>query len=133
MSTVIDELIVALKLDPKDFQKGANIVVVQMNNIKNTANNTSKNLQQQGKKGASFFTELQKSALKFFSVMAVGTAAFRGFANLIASGAHLSRLATNLGTTANSLHKWGQAVKQSGGTAQGFEATIRGLSAEITA
>lgn len=132
MSTVIDELIVALKLDPKDFQKGANIVVVQMNNIKNTANNTSKNLQQQGKKGASFFTELQKSALKFFSVMAVGTAAFRGFANLIASGAHLSRLATNLGTTANSLHKWGQAVKQSGGTAAGLESTMRGLSAAMT-
>lgn len=132
MSTVIDELIVALKLDPKDFQKGANIVVVQMNNIKNTANNTSKNLQQQGKKGATFFTELQKSALKFFSVMAVGTAAFRGFANLIASGAHLSRLATNLGTTANSLHKWGQAVKQSGGTAAGLESTMRSLSAAMT-
>lgn len=133
MASVIDELIVKLGLDPKDFQKGANIVVVQMNNIKNTANNTSKNLQQQGKKGASFFTELQKSALKFFSVMAVGTAAFRGFTNLISSGAHLSRLATNLGTSANSLHKWGQAVKQSGGTAAGFEGTIRSLSAEITA
>lgn len=133
MASVIDELIVKLGLDPKDFQKGANIVVVQMNNIKNTANNTSKNLQQQGKKGASFFTELQKSALKFFSVMAVGTASFRAFTNLISSGAHLSRLATNLGTSADSLHKWGQAVKQSGGTAAGFEGTIRSLSAEITA
>lgn len=133
MSTVIDELIVKLGLDPKEFEKGTKLVVVQMNNIKNVTNNTTKNLQEQGKKGSEFFTQLQKSALKFFGVMAVGTAAFRAFTNLISSGAHLSRLATNLGTSADSLHKWGQAVKQSGGTAAGFEGTIRSLSAEITA
>lgn len=133
MASVVDELVVRLGLDNKEFQKGAKETEGQLNKVKGAAATTSKNLQEHGKKGAEFFTQLQKSAIKFFGVMAVGTAAFRGFANLIASGAHLSRLATNLGTTANSLHKWGQAVKQSGGTAQGFEATIRGLSAEITA
>lgn len=130
---IVDELVVRLGLDNKEFKKGAKETEGQLNKVKGAAATTSKNLQEHGKKGAEFFTQLQKSAIKFFGVMAVGTAAFRGFANLIASGAHLSRLATNLGTTANSLHKWGQAVKQSGGTAQGFEATIRGLSAEITA
>lgn len=133
MASVVDELVVRLGLDSKEFQKGAKETEGQLNKVKGAAATTSKNLQEHGKKGAEFFTQLQKSAIKFFGVMAVGTAASRGFANLIASGAHLSRLATNLGTTANSLHKWGQAVKQSGGTAQGFEATIRGLSAEITA
>lgn len=130
---IVDELVVRLGLDNKEFKKGAKETEGQLNKVKGAAATTSKNLQEHGKKGAEFFTQLQKSAVKFFGVMAVGTAAFRGFANLIASGAHLSRLATNLGTSANSLHKWGQAVKQSGGTAQGFEATIRGLSAEITA
>lgn len=130
---IVDELVVRLGLDNKEFKKGAKETEGQLNKVKGAAATTSKNLQEHGKKGAEFFTQLQKSAIKFFGVMAVGTAAFRGFANLIASGAHLSRLATNLGTSANSLHKWGQAVKQSGGTAQGFEATIRGLSAEITA
>lgn len=133
MASVVDELVVRLGLDNKEFKKGAKETEGQLNKVKGAAATTSKNLQEHGKKGAEFFTQLQKSAIKFFGVMAVGTAAFRGFANLISSGAHLSRLATNLGTTANSLHKWGQAVKQSGGTAQGFEATIRGLSAEITA
>ena len=130
---IVDELVIRLGLDNKEFKKGAKETEGQLNKVKGAAATTSKNLQEHGKKGAEFFTQLQKSAIKFFGVMAVGTAAFRGFANLIASGAHLSRLATNLGTSANSLHKWGQAVKQSGGTAQGFEATIRGLSAEITA
>lgn len=130
---IVDELVIRLGLDNKEFKKGAKETEGQLNKVKGAAATTSKNLQEHGKKGAEFFTQLQKSAIKFFGVMAVGTTAFRGFANLIASGAHLSRLATNLGTSANSLHKWGQAVKQSGGTAQGFEATIRGLSAEITA
>lgn len=130
---IVDELVVRLGLDNKEFKKGAKETEGQLNKVKGAAATTSKNLQEQGKKGAEFFTQIQKSALKFFSVMAVGTAAFRAFTNLISSGAHLSRLATNLGTSADSLHKWGQAVKQSGGTAAGFEGTIRSLSAEITA
>lgn len=132
MANIVDELIIALKLDNKQFQKGAKDAEGQLNKVKDTAATASKNLQQQGKKGAVFFTELQKSALKFFSVMAVGAAGFRAFSNLISSGAHLSRLATNLGTSANSLHKWGQAVKQSGGTAAGLESTMRSLSAAMT-
>ena len=133
MASIVDELVVRLQLDNKAFQKGAKDTEGQLNKVKGAAATTSKNLQEQGKKGAEFFTQLQKSAIKFFGVMAVGTAAFRAFTNLITSGAHLSRLATNLGTSADSLHKWGQAVKQSGGTAAGFEGTIRSLSAEITA
>lgn len=133
MANIVDELVVKLGLDPKEFEKGSKVVIVQLEKVKDKSEEAEKKLKSSGKKGSAFFTELQKSALKFFSVMAIGTASVRGFANLIASGAHLSRLATNLGTSANSLHKWGQAVKQSGGTAQGFEATIRGLSAEITA
>ena len=132
MANIVDELVVKLGLDNKEFKKGAKDAEGQLNKVKDTATTASKNLQQQGKKGAVFFTELQKSALKFFSVMAVGAAGFRAFSNLISSGAHLSRLATNLGTSANSLHKWGQAVKQSGGTAAGLESTMRGLSAAMT-
>ena len=133
MASIVDELVVRLQLDNKAFQKGAKDTEGQLNKVKGAAATTSKNLQEHGKKGSEFFTQLQKSAVKFFGVMAVGTAAFRAFTNLISSGAHLSRLATNLGTSADSLHKWGQAVKQSGGTAAGFEGTIRSLSAEITA
>lgn len=133
MANIVDELVVKLGLDPKEFEKGSKVVIVQLEKVKDKSEEAEKKLKSSGKKGSAFFTELQKSALKFFSVMAIGTASVRAFTNLIASGAHLSRLATNLGTSANSLHKWGQAVKQSGGTAQGFEATIRGLSAEITA
>lgn len=132
MANIVDELIIALKLDNKQFQKGAKDAEGQLNKVKDTATTASKNLQQQGKKGAVFFTELQKSALKFFSVMTIGAAGFRAFANLISNGANLSRLATNLGTSANSLHQWGQAVKQSGGTVAGFESTMRGLSAALT-
>lgn len=133
MASIVDELVVALKLDNKEFQKGAKDTEGQLNKVKGSANDTAKKLQENGKKGAEFFTQIQKTAIKFFGVLAVGTATFRAFANLISSGAHLSRLATNLGTSANTLHKWGQAVKQSGGTAKGFESTISNLSAEITA
>lgn len=132
MANIVDELVVKLGLDSKEFEKNSKVVIVQLEKVKDKAEESEKKLKNGGKKGSAFFTDLQKSAIKFFSVMAIGTASFRAFANLISSGAHLSRLATNLGTTANSLHKWGQAVKQSGGTAAGLESTMRGLSAAMT-
>lgn len=132
MANIVDELVVKLGLDPKEFEKNSKVVIVQLEKVKDKAEESEKKLKNGGKKGSAFFTDLQKSAIKFFSVMTIGAASFRAFANLISNGAHLSRLATNLGTSANSLHKWGQAVKQSGGTAAGLESTMRGLSAAMT-
>lgn len=132
MATVIDELIVKLGLDPKQFQKNANIVVVQLNQIKSQANQTGNNLQQTGKKADDFGKRMRAAMLKAAAAIAAATAAFRLFNSYVTEGANLSRLARNLGTSADSLHRWGKAVKQTGGTAQGFQSTIRGISAALT-
>lgn len=132
MATVIDSLIVQLGLDPSEFEKGANIVVVQMGNLDKNADRTQKNLQRNGKKGAEFFGEMQKAAIKFFAVLTAGRGLVNFIQQTISGGANLDRMAQNLNTSADSLNRWGQAVKQSGGTAEGFTATMQGLSQAMT-
>ena len=132
MATVIDELVVKLGLDPKEFQKGANIIVVQLDKTKEKARKTGKDMESSGKRAAEFFGQMERAALKFFSVFTVG----RGFVNftqsVVSTGANIARLSRNLGLSADSISRWGDAVAKNGGTAEGFQGTIRGLSKAIT-
>lgn len=132
MATVIDQLVVKLGLDPKDFKDGVNIIVVELEKAKDKTKKTADDMKKSGKEAAGFFTELHKSALKFMAALAAGRGLYNFVQNTIKGGASLQRLSTNLQTTTDSLHRWGQAVKQNGGTVEGFQATIQGLSAGVT-
>lgn len=154
MATVIDELIVKLKLDPKEFQNAANLSLAQLKLLTDAV----KKKEKEEKEAIKERKKAEKEALKekekaekdaenaekerierrkkaftrIVAAIAAATAAIKLFNSYISEGANLSRLARNLGTSADSLHRWGKAVKQSGGTAQGFQATIRGISAALT-
>ena len=132
MATVIDQLVVKLGLDPKDFKDGVNIIVVELDKAKDKTKKTADDMKKSGKEAAGFFTELQKSVLKFMAALAAGRGLYNFVQNTVKTGASIQRLATNLQTSADSLHRWGQAVKQNGGTVEGFQATIQGLSAGVT-
>lgn len=132
MATVIDQLVVKLGLDPKDFKDGVNIIVVELDKAKDKTKKTADDMKKSGKEAAGFFTELQKSVLKFMAALAAGRGLYNFVQNTVKTGASIQRLAANLQTSADSLHRWGQAVKQNGGTVEGFQATIQGLSAGVT-
>lgn len=130
--TVIDELVVRLGLDPKEFRKGANIIVVQLDKVKDKARKDGKDIEQSGKRAAEFFGQMERAALKFFTVFTVG----RGFTaftqSVISTGANISRLSRNLGLSADTLSRWGDAVAKNGGSVEGFQGTIRTLSKAVT-
>lgn len=132
MATVIDSLIVQLGLDPKEFEKGANIVVVQMDDVRKRAKKTEKDLAENGKNGSAFFGQMQKAALKFFAALAAARGITTFVTQTVTMGANLSRASRNLNMSANDLQKWGNAVKQSGGDMQGFLGTMQGLSGQLT-
>lgn len=130
--TVIDQLIVKLSLDTVEFEQGEKKVAASLNETKKGTEKVGKNIAADGKKGAEFFVQLEKAALKFFAILTVG----RGMADfsraVIGTGAQLNRMAGVFGTTADSLSRWQGAVRQSGGTAEAFIGTMQGLSSSLT-
>lgn len=132
MATIIDQLVVKLSLDDVEFQKGEKRVADGLNDTKKKTENVGKNIAADGKKGAEFFGQLEKAALKFFAVLTTG----RGLADftrtVIATGAAFDRASKNLGVGADTLSRWAGAVRQSGGTTESFLGTMQGLSQSLT-
>lgn len=132
MATVIDQLVVKLSLDDVEFVDGERRIAGTLDETKKKTRKTSEDIAANGKKGAEFFGQLEKAALKFFAVLTTG----RGMADftrtVIATGATFDRMSKNLGTGADTLSRWAGAVRQSGGTTEGFLGTMQGLSRSLT-
>lgn len=132
MPTIIDQLVVKLSLDDVEFLDGEKRVAASLGQTKKKTENVGKNIAADGKKGAEFFGQLEKAALKFFAVLTTG----RGLADftrtVIATGAAFDRASKNLGVGADTLSRWAGAVRQSGGTTEGFLGTMQGLSQSLT-
>uniref|UniRef100_A0AAU6W2V9 Tape measure protein n=4 Tax=unclassified bacterial viruses TaxID=12333 RepID=A0AAU6W2V9_9VIRU len=128
----IDSLFVRLGLDTSDFDRGRRDVDDGLDETRGKAEKTGKDIEGSGKKAASFFGQIEKAAIKFFAVLTVG----RGLADftrtVITTGAELSRTSQRIGTSADVLSRWQGAVRQSGGTAEGFLGTMQGLSGALT-
>lgn len=129
---LIDQLVVKLSLDDVEFLDGEKRVAASLNQTKKKTENVGKNIAADGKKGAEFFSQLEKAALKFFAVLTTG----RGLADftrtVIATGAAFDRASKNLGVGADTLSRWAGAVRQSGGTTESFLGTMQGLSQSLT-
>jgi len=132
MATVIDQLVVKLSLDDVEFLDGEKRVAASLGQTKKKTESVGKNIAADGKKGAEFFGQLEKAALKFFAVLTTG----RGLADftrtVIATGAAFDRASKNLGVGADTLSRWAGAVRQSGGTTESFLGTMQGLSQSLT-
>lgn len=132
MATVIDSLIVKLGLDNKDFKKGSKDAASDFERTKKTAQQTAKDVEMSGQKSANFFKELRKSALQFFAVFTLGQGIKNFTQNVISNGAQLDRMSKRVDESASNLSRWQGAVRQSGGTAEGFLATVQGISQQFT-
>lgn len=117
MTTVIDELVVRLGLDNKEFKK--------------RSGETKRDLEKTRKEGDKTARGLQ-TALRTIGGIAAGKMLVNWAGDIISTNASLSRMAANLGTSATALSSWGRSVEISGGDASGFQATVRNLSRALT-
>lgn len=132
MANVVDSLLVTLGLDTKDFEAGRKKVDSGIDSTKKRVEKSGKQIAASGKQGAEFFGSMQKAAVKFFAVLAAARGITQFVSQTISMGANLSRASRNLNLSANELHKWGNAAKQSGGSMEGFLGTMQGLSQQLT-
>lgn len=131
-ATTIDSLVVTLGLDSSEFDKRVKALNALLDKTANNAEETGKKVQESGTKAASFFGQMQSAAIKFFAVLTVGRGLSDFTRTIISTGAQLDRVSGRLGTSADTLSRWQGAVRQSGGTAEGFLETMQGLSSSLT-
>jgi len=128
MSTIIDSLLVTLKLDNSDFEKKRKKTDKGLEQTRAEAEKTGKEFHSTGKKGAEGFTALSKSALKFFALLG-GAVAVKNFVReTLLSSSALYRLSRNLNESAETVSAWSNATEIAGGSASGLQGTMLMLS-----
>jgi hypothetical protein len=135
MSTVIDELVVALKLDGKAMTSQSLAATKGLKDVEEQGKKTEGGVSKLGKtteKTGEGFESLAKAVGGFLALIG-GTMALRSFiSDQIEVNANLERMSKNLGINVSDLSAWGNAVEEVGGSAAGLQGTMAMLSRSQT-
>lgn len=119
-ATVIDELIVTLGLDPKNF---TNAQKKALEDFKKSR----KGFEEEGKRTSEVFSKLKLEALGFVAAL-VGASSIEQFAvKLTATDAGIGRMARTLNSSVGELAAWRNVAELTGGTADGMAGSIHNL------
>lgn len=132
MPTVIDELIVELKLDPKGFDEGQKKAVSDLRRFEKEATNSSKKVATSTDTMTQAFGLLQGRLLAIAGLITGGMGLSSFIDHITKLTAHTGYLATSLGVTSKELGKWesaGASVGASAGEiAAGFAAIQKSMA-----
>lgn len=131
MPTIIDELVVKLKLDPTGYRRGRQEVTDDMKKTSEAARKHGSEIEEAGKKASQFYSKLRNEAITLFAVFA-GAAGITAFIrNTTAADAAAGRLAHSMAMSTEMLTAWQGAAKRSGGTAEATAASFFGLTQQF--
>ncbi|STV95574.1 transglycosylase SLT domain protein [Klebsiella michiganensis] len=126
-ATVIDALLVTLGLDTSQFRKGQQEVSDDLKKQREDAKNTAKEMAEQGKKAASFFSSIKTELLALTGVT-VTAGGLMSFVKSTTSGLmELSIQAKSLGMTAKELDGVGKAAEAAGSSVEKISAALQGV------
>lgn len=126
-ATVIDALLVTLGLDASNFRKGQQEVSDDLKKQREDAKNTAKEMAEQGKKAASFFSSIKTELLALTGVT-VTAGGLMSFVKSTTSGLmELSIQAKSLGMTAKELDGVGKAAEAAGSSVEKISAALQGF------
>lgn len=126
-ATVIDALLVTLGLDTSQFRKGQQEVSDDLKKQREDAKKTAKEMAEQGKKAASFFSSIKTELLALTGV-AVTAGGLISFVKSTTSGLmELSIQAKSLGMTAKELDGVGKAAEAAGSSVEKISAALQGF------
>ncbi|MBX8654075.1 lytic transglycosylase domain-containing protein [Klebsiella michiganensis] len=128
-ATVIDALLVTLGLDTSQFRKGQQEVSDDLKKQREDAKNTAKEMAEQGKKAASFFSSIKTELLALTGVT-VTAGGLISFVKSTTSGLmDLSIQSKALGMTARELDGFGKAAESAGSSFERITAALQGFQA----
>ncbi|HHD2838879.1 lytic transglycosylase domain-containing protein [Klebsiella quasipneumoniae] len=126
-ATVIDALLVTLGLDTSQFRKGQQEVSDDLKKQREDAKKTAKEMAEQGKKAASFFSSIKTELLALTGVT-VTAGGLMSFVKSTTSGLmELSVQAKALGMTAKELDGVGKAAEAAGSSVEKINAALQGF------
>lgn len=126
-ATVIDALMVTLGLDTSQFRKAQQEVSDDLKKQREDAKNTAKEMAEQGKKAASFFSSIKTELLALTGVT-VTAGGLMSFVKSTTSGLmELSIQAKSLGMTAKELDGVGKAAEAAGSSVEKISAALQGF------
>ncbi|HBX1750972.1 TPA: lytic transglycosylase domain-containing protein [Klebsiella pneumoniae subsp. pneumoniae] len=130
-ATVIDALLVTLGLDTSQFRKGQQEVSDDLKKQREDAKNTAKEMAEQGKKAASFFSSIKTELLALTGVT-VTAGGLISFVKSTTSGLmDLSILSKALGLSARELDGWSKSAEAAGSSAEKISASLQGFQGAI--
>lgn len=145
MATVIDQLIVALKLDGDGFSKDANKAVAENDKLSNSMESLGKSIdginkrlkgnaeqQKKSKEQADKFAKSINNGVKaltgLFSALLVSSGLQKLIDDTAKANDQLNFLSKNLGMSSDSVKAWQGAAALSGGSAEGMSASLSTLN-----
>lgn len=131
MPTLIDSLIVSLKLDASGFTKGQRESADALRRLEEGSNRATKNMETSAKKTGEFFSQLRGQILLMFAAFSGGKGIKQFVTDITASDAALGRAAYVLGTTSQKLAQWQGMAVATGGSAQGITGSINSLNQSL--
>lgn len=130
-ATVIDALLVTLGLDTSQFRKGQQEVSEDLKKQREDAKNTAKEMAEQGKKAASFFSSIKTELLALTGVT-VTAGGLMSFVKSTTSGLmDLSIQSKALGLSARELDGWSKSAEAAGSSAEKISASLQGFQGAI--
>ena len=131
MPTIIDALVVTLGLDATQFQQGQQNLTVALAVTRNEASRTAKEMESDGKRAASYFTQVKNEALGLIGVL-LGGKSISAFAKEATNDiAGLGRSARFIGTTVPELAAFRNAIERNGGSADAAVQSMQNLTDEM--
>lgn len=126
-ATVIDALLVTLGLDASNFRKGQKEVSDDLKKQRDDAKKTAKEMAEQGKKAASFFSSIKTELLALTGVT-VTAGGLTSFVKSTTSGLmELSIQSKALGLSARELDGWSKSAEAAGSSAEKISAALQGF------
>ncbi|AUB47423.1 TPA: lytic transglycosylase domain-containing protein [Klebsiella pneumoniae] len=128
-ATVIDALLVTLGLDTSDFRKGQKDVSDDLKKQREDAKKTAREMAEQGKKAASFFSSIKTELLALTGVTVTAGGLMSLVKNTTSSLMDLSIQSKALSMTARELDGFGKAAESAGSSFERITAALQGFQA----
>lgn len=126
-ATVIDALLVTLGLDTSQFRKGQQEVSDDLKKQREDAKNTAKEMAEQGKKAASFFSSIKTELLALTGVTVTAGGLMSLVKNTTSSLMDLSIQSKALGMSAKELDGWAKSAEAAGSSAEKITSVLKGF------
>lgn len=130
-TTVIDQLVVELGLDPAKFTQGQKDAIDSFKKTNEAATAVGNQIESQGKRVTEYFSNLKREALTLVAVFLGGKGIKEFTSYVFGLDAAVGRLAPQLSMSTRELSAWQGAMKQNGGSAEAMTASMAGLTGEM--